>query len=385
LDLGPVESDPHSMNHKTHLLDSHVYELDSFLSVLTPRIQADLPTWYGNEAKLVGLPKFFSRDWSFIIRYLVQVSDTDVNAILVKIKHTENMSLSEAIVSEKMGQEAKDEYETLVKIQIIFSRGGNSYLFLAIPPLALYEDVNALVTEEVKIRPLKSLFQSPRMFVEGEARRTFEEYVKLTGRWLRIFHDQIGGVEDGILFPESLYQIAQGNLEKIQSHSKHRGLSDIRDLVSNLYNRYDNVTVPYHFLHEDFHLANVFVSDDGRICSFDPHNRPGSLYLDLAKFITDLATTRTQVLTNGFMVPPPRLKIYNEVLLLGYFEADYIDHFALNLYRLLTLIQKWEENEIRLERSAGLRRFLYLLAAPQMRGYFQRFLDKLVYEQFRGF
>lgn len=373
------------MDHKTQVSNPHVYTQDSLFSVLTPKIQADLPTWYGTGAKLVGLPKFFSRPWSFMVRYLVQVSDTDVKAVLVKIKHTEKMSLSEAIVSEKMGQEARDEYETLVKIKIIFSRGGNSYLFLAINPLALYEDVNAVVTEEAHIRPLKSLFQSPRMLIEGEARRTFEEYVKLTGRWLRIFHDQMGRVEDGILFPESLYKVAQGNLEKIQSHSKHRGLSDISNLVSNLYNRYDNVAVPNHFLHEDFHLANVFVSDDGRICSFDPHNRPGSLYLDLAKFITDLATTRTQVLTNGFIVPPPRLKIYNEALLLGYFEADYIDHFALNLFRLLTLIQKWTENEIRLERSSRLQRFLYLLAAPQMRGYFQRLLDKLVYENFRGF
>lgn len=295
------------------------------------------------------------------------------------------MSLSEAILSQKMGQEAKDEYETLVKIQIIFSRGGNSYMFLAIRPLALYEDLNAVVTEEADIRTLKSLFQSSNMLVEGEARRTFEEYIKLTGRWLRIFHDQIGGVEDGILFPESLYQSAKENLKRIQSQAKHRDLADISDLVDSLYNRLGNLTIPYRILHEDFHLANVFVSDDGRICSFDPHNRPGSLYLDLAKFMTDLETTRMQVLTNGFMIPMPRLKMFNESLLQGYFDSEYIDHFALNLFRLLTLIQKWAENEIKLERSTGLRRFLYLLVTPQMRGYFQRLLDKLVAEHVREF
>lgn len=373
------------MNHETLGSDPHVYTQDSFFSVLTPRIRADLPSWYGTDAKLVGVPKFFSRHWSFIVRYLVQVSDMDVKAILVKIKHTENMSLSEAILSQKMGQEAKDEYETLVKIQIIFSRGGNSYMFLAIRPLALYEDLNAVVTEEADIRTLKSLFQSSNMLVEGEARRTFEEYIKLTGRWLRIFHDQIGGVEDGILFPESLYQSAKENLKRIQSQAKHRDLADISDLVDSLYNRLGNLTIPYRILHEDFHLANVFVSDDGRICSFDPHNRPGSLYLDLAKFMTDLETTRMQVLTNGFMIPMPRLKMFNESLLQGYFDSEYIDHFALNLFRLLTLIQKWAENEIKLERSTGLRRFLYLLVTPQMRGYFQRLLDKLVAEHVREF
>jgi hypothetical protein len=373
------------MNHKTLGSNPHVYTQDSFFSVLTPRIQADLPTWYGNDAKLVGLPKFSSRHWSFIVRYLVQVSDTNVKAILVKIKHTESMSLSEAILSKKMGQEAKDEYETLVKITIIFSRGGNSYMFLAIHPLALYEDLNAVVTEEADIRTLKSFFQSSNMLVEGEARKTFEEYLKLTGRWLRLFHDQIGRVEDGILFPQALYQSAQENLKKIQSQAKDRDLSDISDLVDGLYNRYENITVPYRILHEDFHLANVFVSGDGRICSFDPHNRPGCLYLDLAKFITDLETTRMLVLTNGFIVPPSRLKMFNEAFLQGYFEAEYIDRFALNLFRLLTLIQKWAENEIKLERSTGLQRFLYLLVTPQMRGYFQRILNKLVDEHIRDF
>jgi len=270
-----------------------------------------------------------------------------------------------------------------VKIQIIFSRGGNSYMFLAIRPLVLYEDLHAVVTEEADIRTLKSVFQSPNMFVEGEARKTFEEYLKLTGRWLRIFHDQIGRVEDGILFTEALYQSVQENLKDIQSQTKHRDLSKISDLVDTLYKRYDKITVPYRILHEDFHLANVFVSGDGRICSFDPHNQPGALYLDLAKFITDLETTRMLVLTNGFMVPLPRLKMFNEAFLQGYFEAEYIDHFALNLFRLLTLIQKWAENEIKLARSAGLRRFLYLLVTPQMRGYFQRHLHKLVDEYFR--
>ena len=373
------------MNDKTLGSNPHVYTQDSFFSVLTPRIQADLPTWYGTDATLVGLPKFSSRHWSFIVRYLVQVSDTDVKAILVKIKHTESMSLSDAILSTKMGQEAKDEYETLVKIKVIFSRGRNSYLFLAIRPLALYEELNAVVMEEANIRSLKSYFQSPDMFLEGEPRQTFEEYLELTGRWLHIFHDQMGRVEENFLFPKSLYQNAQASIKRILDGAKNIDLTAVSDLMSRLYERCSNVKVPYQFLHEDFHLANVFVSDDGRICSFDPHNRPGSLYLDLAKFITDLETNRLQVITNGLFVPLQRLKSFNEALLRGYFGIRYIDHFALNLFRLLTLIQKWEENEIKLERSTGLRRFLYLLITPQIRGYFQRHLNKLIDEHFRDF
>jgi len=295
------------------------------------------------------------------------------------------MSLSDALASDKMKQEAKVDYETLVKIKVIFSRGRNSYLFLAIRPLALYEELNAVIMEEAKIRTLKSYFQSPEMILEGEPRQTFEEYLELTGRWLHIFHDQIGRVDEDFLFPESLYQNAQASIKRIQDGAKSFDLTAASDLVSKFYERCRNVKVPYHFLHEDFHLANVFVSDDGRICSFDPHNRPGPLYLDLAKFITDLETNRLQVVTNGLFVPSQRLKSFKEALLRGYFGIRYIDHFALNLFLLLTLIQKWEENEIKLERSTGPGRFLYLLITPQMRGYFQRILDKLVDEHLRDF
>jgi hypothetical protein len=373
------------MNYKTQVANSQFQELDSFLSVLTPKIQADLPTWYGTDAKLSGPPKFQPRPWSFFVRYVVQVSEDETKAILVKLKHTEKMSLSDALASEKMKQEAKDDYETLVRIKVIFSRGKNSYLFLAIRPLALYEELNAVVMEEANIRTLKSYFQSPDMLLDGEPRQTFEEYLELAGRWLHIFHDQMGRVEEDFLFSRSLYQNVQASIQGIQAGAKNIDLTAISELISRLYDRCGNVKVPYHFLHEDFHLANVFVSDDGRVCSFDPHNRPGPLYLDLAKFITDLETNRLQVVTNGLFIPPQRLKSFNEALLRGYFGIRYIDHFALNLFRLLTLIQKWEENEIKLEHSTGLKRFLYILVAPQMRGYFQRLINKLVDERFRDF
>ena len=373
------------MDHKAAESNSQVQGLDSFLSVLTSKIQADLPAWYGTDAKLVGPPKFQQRAWSYFVRYVVQVSVDETKAILVKIKHTEKMSLSEALASDKMKQEARDEYETLVKIRVVFSRGKYSYLFLAIRPLALYEDLNAVVMEEADIRTLKSCFQAPEMLLEGERRETFEEYLELTGRWLHVFHDQIGKTGEGLLFPEALYQIAQTNLKSIQAGITNRDLTSISDLISRLYERCGNVKVPYHFVHEDFHLANVFVSSDGRICSFDPHNRPGSLYLDLAKFMTDLETNWLQVATNGLFVPPARLKSFNEALLRGYFGVRYVDHLALNLFRLLTLIQKWEENEARLERSKSLQKFLYSLGAPQMRRYFGRIVDRLIEEQFKDF
>ena len=103
---------------------------DDFFAQLTPKIQADLSDWYGSEAKLVGEPTFQPRDWSYFFRYVVQVSEMENRAILVKVRHAEKMNLSQAAVSEKMGQEAREEYETLKRLQSVFGKRGE---FIPVP------------------------------------------------------------------------------------------------------------------------------------------------------------------------------------------------------------------------------------------------------------
>jgi hypothetical protein len=49
------------------------------------------------------------------------------------------------------------------------------------------------------------------------------------------------------------------------------------------------------------------------------------------------------------------------------------------------LIQKWGENEARLEESTAGQRFLYSLGSLQMRGYFGRLLNMLLHEHFKDF
>ena len=145
-------------------------DVEDFFAQLTPKIQADLSGWYGSDVKLVGEPTFQPRDWSYFFRYVVQVSGMENQAILVKVRHSEKMNLSQAAVSEKMGQEAREEYETLQRLQSLFGKEENSSLFMAIRPLALYEDLNAVVMEEADLRTLRSFFRAPKMLIRGIAR-----------------------------------------------------------------------------------------------------------------------------------------------------------------------------------------------------------------------
>ena len=359
-------------------------DVDTFFAQLTPKIQADLSGWYGKEAKLAGTPTFHPRNWSYFFRYVVQVSGVESRAILIKVRHTEKMGLSQATVNEKMGQEASEEYETLKKLQSVFNTEGNSSLFFTIRPLALYDDLNAVVMEEADLRTLRSFFRSPKMLTEGQARTTFENYLELAGRWLRIFHDGNGSIADGPVFDESLHESARANLDRIKPHLNQANKFLLGDLLGKLYEIYDSKVVPYHILHDDFNSANIFVTRDGRICSFDPHNRPSPLYIDLAKIITDVETYRIQVITNGLWVPYPRLQTFHASLLRGYFGTETIDHSALSLFRLLSLLEKWKDAEVRFESSKGKWKFLYSLGMPHMRRYFLHLIHNLIGEKFQG-
>jgi hypothetical protein len=363
-------------------------DLDSFFAHLTPKIQADLSGWYGSEAKLVGEPTFQPRDWSYFFRYVVQVSGMENRAILVKVRHSEKMNLSQAAVSEKMGQEAHEEYETLQRLRSLFGKAENSSQFMAIRPLALYEDLNAVVMEEADLRTLRSFFRSPKMLIEGQARQRFESYLELAGHWLRIFHDGNGGAEEGLIFEKAAYDTARQNLDRINRHLSEKEHSRLGKLLDKLYEMNSGKVVPYCILHDDFNSANIFVSRDGRICSFDPHNQPGPVSIDLAKIITDVETDRIQLITNGLWIPYARLQRFHASLLRGYFGSEFgseaVNQSSLSLFRFLSLLEKWKDAEVRFGSSSGKWKFVYSLAMPQIRRYFLQLIHSLINEKSQG-
>lgn len=348
-----------------HISDN---QLKAFYALLTPRIKADLPSWYGSDARLVGEPTFHPRPWSYFFRYRIQVNGSAEGAVLAKMRHIENMNISEAMQDIKMREEMKDEYESLVKIRDIFVHAKDAEQFSTIRQLAFYEDLNVLVMEEADIHTLKSHFQKPAMWSEGKARKVFESHLELAGHWLRTFHDQVGGGNVGAFFSEALYQKVQGHLQRIQS-SSGKNVGFLRSLMDRLYTQYKNKELHQCITHDNFSLANVFITGDGRICSFDPHNKPGSMYLDLAKLITDMETSAIQVSTFGWRIPSSRLEKFNAAFLGGYFQSEPMDVSALNLYRLILLIEKWDENEEKVAEATGGRKLIYRLIAMPMRIY----------------
>lgn len=355
-------------------------DVEEFLAVLSPRIERDVRGWFGDRARLAGAPEYRERHWSFFFRYPVRISDTQSTAILVKLRHVKQMTVAEAAVHEKMGREIREEYESLKRIESVFSSHADASLFAVIHPLAWYEDINAVVMEEADIRTLRDLFHAPAMWTEGKARRRFETLLESAARWLCIYHDHFGRVEEGPLFPQALYDESFERLDRIQAACPDIDLRFAKDLLDDLYRAYGQTSHPYNILHNNFSMSNVFITRDGKICSFDPHNKPGSLYYDLAKFLIDLSTSNLQVVTHGRMVPFSRLTTFTDAFLYGYFRGGSADRQALRLFYLLILLEKWGRHEDIRRQASGKMKYLYHIGARHMQNYYLQLLRRLAEE-----
>jgi hypothetical protein len=342
-------------------------ELEKLQAVLTARLQADVRAWYGAHASVIEPSSFDTRNWSFFFRYPVQILKEEPKIILVKIRRREKMRLEEAVVSNEIRNECRGEYESLIKIRDVFTRCDESSLFFTIRPLICYEELNAIVMEEAKIRSLKAHFHSPSMWVDGNHRRHFEKYMNLAGRWLRVFHDCNGSVDDGPFFRESIYQEVHEKLIKIEYYSESLNMTFAKALVDDLYGKYKYKVLPYGILHNDFSAANIFMTEDEKLCSFDPHNKYGTIYIDVAKLMVDLETSKLQLLGRGLHVPRLRMRAFGKSLLEGYFGTSPVNAFALNLFRLIHLIRKWEGVESRFKDTSGGSRIFYSPVITQAR------------------
>jgi hypothetical protein len=188
----------------------------------------------------------------------------------------------------------------------------------------------------------------------------------------------MGEAQEGAFFSNTSFEEARKKLAHIERSYASLNLDDARNLLAAVFRKYPGKTLPYRPLHDDFNGANVFVTRDGKVCSLDPKNSLGPVYIDLAKFMTDLETGRNQVITNGLYAPLPLLKKFNLALLRGYSSQQSVNDAALDLYRILAIIDKWQENETKVERLMVKPLTLNYFAALQMRRYFSRLLRRHV-------
>ena len=319
----------------------------SIIDRLTGTLEALVPSVFGNGFKLSPTsPLRLDRRYSFVFRYWMVDSEGKLRPLFVKIPHpSEIKTMDEAIRFERVRTEIKHEFEIMQTIADVVSKAQRPGLS-AIMPGACILEFNAIVMEEIRLTMMKNyLWKWGIVLGKSGDWAIFERLVNLAGEWLRVIHDEFQHgrfttLED--LRMESLLSNEFQALEGLLGYE----LLDLRKLFYRIYDLNKSAQIPLSSLHHDFHLGNIFITQQGCVGALDPNwKESGSIFEDLASLLIDPLTRKYQVISLGLLFRSSLSYRFERAILSGYFGKQYVLPRLLYFYCAFASLVKWRANE----------------------------------------
>jgi len=293
------------------------------------RVAGLIPEWYGPDARLLGTPRMVRRPWSVHLLPTVETADLTIRLVVKIPLWEEAPNLASAL---EAGPQAatRREFETLLRIESMIGDAGDPGL-AAIRPVAYVENLNAVVTELLDARPLRKLARRARRSPAVGA-------APAIGRWLRRFHDEIGGARVERFDPDTLgpdladlaVLVAEGPV------ALKEGIASLGRIADSLAGREVRIATT----HGDFGPSNVLIAPDGRIAVIDPNLVLGPVERDAAKLAVALRTGPARLLGGVRRRPGPDR--FERGILEGY---GGIDADVYRLCRGVAAARRWVEIE----------------------------------------
>jgi hypothetical protein len=284
-------------------------------------------------------------------------------------------TINEAVTSEQIRAEVKYEYDILNSIAEVVSNSGETQL-CALNPVGYLFDLNALVTEEIRLVMLKDrLGKIPVMLGNKKVWDDFSRQLRLAGKWLKVVHQSFCKGKEAALESLDIFSLATKELALLDKKNI-KSLNSLRVKFKDLYDLIANEKIPLSSAHDDYHLGNIFVTDEGRVGVLDPNwkdDRP--IYGDLSKLLIDPVTRKTQVAFHGLSFRHSLQTIYEHEILSGYFSGKSLSEAVLWFYCAFATLQKWNNNE---EILAGGKSRLLSAFRPLLFMYVRGYFSKLV-------
>jgi len=338
-----------------------------------------VPRAFGAGAELDSSPPTrIDRRYSFMFRYQVRMQNGKLLSLLVKIPHQDWVkSMEEAIASEQVRKEVKDEFEIMQSIYSIIQESKRPHLSAINPVGGYLLDFNAIVMEEVPLQMLKSyLSRSSIIMNKHSAWTDFENMLNRAGEWLMVIHTAFQRNRTATLGELDVWQKTQDEISVLESITKTR-LDSISALLAQLYKLIGNVDVPVSSLHNDYQLGNIFVTPENGVGALDPNwKERGAIYEDLASLLIDPVTRKFQVLFQGLIFRRAQRKRYEEAILQGYFDNTNYPLGVIYFYCALAALGKWHANEELLRSHASQLARIMILVGSLLAGlYFRRLIQ----------
>ncbi len=348
------------------------------LNAITTQVRSSLGDWFRTGPTLMAGPQVRARRWSFFIRYAIQRPQCGRMGLLVKVPRLdERATLAQAVSATELVPYTQLEYEALTKLARAFVREEIA-AYCTVRPIAFLPDWNAIVMEELPLRPIKQLLNKPGLLLGRAA-----EWSELTalfrraGGWLQIFHSRLGDVQVEPLELSCLEAaIDKAVAELDAAGDRQLELAPLKARLCAMAQTVANVPVPVAGLHGDLSGANVFLTPDGRVGVLDPNGHlRGPIYHDLATLISDPVARISFMLTTRWGSQRQRLTGIRAAVLDGYFGSQPHNVRMLDLYSALVLVQKWARHERRFAALQGPAKIARMALLAHVRSYFQAELD----------
>jgi thiamine kinase-like enzyme len=254
-------------------------------------------------------------------------------------------TIEEAVASEQIRAEVKFEYDVLKSIAEVISKSGEPRL-CAINPIGYLFELNALVTEEIRLFMLKE--HLTKIQVMMGSKKNWDDFVtqlRLAGKWLKTIHTSFSTQKETALQNLDVFEKISGEIDHLEGKNA-RSLDLLRVKFKSLYNLILNEKIPMSAAHDDYHLGNIFVTDEGKVGVLDPNwkdDRP--IYGDLSKLLIDPPTRKMQVAFHGLSFRPSLRTAYEREILSEYLGDNSFSESVLWLYCAYATLQKWNNNE----------------------------------------
>jgi len=325
------------------------------LTALRQHILAHAETYYSDlqdQPARVHLTNITTHTASVIYHFIIK-SRTTQHALLVKTPPERNLRNR---LTEQTDPETKfhSEFAALTHIYDYFNRLHDSR-FAAIRPLDFVSEFLGIVMEEVMKPSLRSLLsRTSRLQPWSKPARLYESF-RNAGSWLRAFHAL--APPDQAVRRDSFKSDYVSDLEKYSAFLADAtgDATFFRDLASRAIAEASEVlpeTLPLGLTHGDYALRNLLVDSGGRVLALDTQAKwLMPIYEDPAYFLIGLMTTWPQVMSQGLVFDPARLKKLEQEFLQGYFENEPVPCEAIRLFKIKIMLIRWSAKAFRFTRS----------------------------------
>ena len=319
---------------------------DEIVLEMTERLKEAIPALMGETYKLDTSNHLRAdRRYSFVFYYWALDEDGQKHPIFLKIPHPESMkTIGEAIQSEKLREELAREHETLNKFSDAIVKSGRRDLS-TIKPLGYFSEFNAIFMNKVRMKMLKERLNEPGIILGYSSHRaSFLNQVQRAGEWIRIIHNEFHQGRETLLRDTNQILAIENEYAAIEKMLK-KGFPQSFIKFSAVYEKYKNEILPISSLHDDFHLGNVFILEDGSIGALDPNWKDaGIAYRDVANLLIDPVTRKHQILTHGKLYGTSLIKQYEQATLKGYFGPQQKKApILLDYFCAVLVLSKWRD------------------------------------------